>query len=141
MAPTKAKRHSAVAHSLLPEPFTTWFAARGWSPRAHQLALLEKAATRRSTLLIAPTGSGKTLAGFLPSLVDLATTRANRRGCATARPNQSTNVLHTLYVSPLKALAADVARNLVTPVDEMGLKIRIETRSGDTTAARRQRGP
>ncbi len=87
---------------MLPEPFAGWFAARGWTPRLHQLALIEAARERRSTLLIAPTGAGKTLAGFLPSLVSLAQrTRANRR-----------RALHTLYISPLKALAVDVARNL-----------------------------
>src|SRR5260370_8116976 len=49
-----------------------WFAARGWSPREHQLALLAKARGDRSALLIAPTGAGKTLAGFLPTLVELS---------------------------------------------------------------------
>jgi ATP-dependent Lhr-like helicase len=58
--------------ALLPERFQKWFAGRGWSPREHQLALLEKARDDRSTLLIAPTGAGKTLAGFLPSLVELS---------------------------------------------------------------------
>jgi ATP-dependent Lhr-like helicase len=58
-----------IIPSALPEPFAGWFAARGWTPRAHQLALLEKARAGRSTLLIAPTGAGKTLAGFLPTLV------------------------------------------------------------------------
>lgn len=78
-------------------------------------------------LLIAPTGAGKTLAGFLPSLVDLSAGHVGG--------------LHTLYVSPLKALATDIGRNLRTPVDEMGLKIRIEDRTGDTSASikRRQR--
>ena len=47
--------------------------------------------------------------------------------------------MHTLYVSPLKALAADVARNLLTPVQQMGLPIRIETRSGDTSVSRKAR--
>ena len=47
--------------------------------------------------------------------------------------------LHTLYISPLKALAVDIARNLETPVAEMGLPIRIETRTGDTPASKRQR--
>jgi ATP-dependent helicase Lhr and Lhr-like helicase len=56
----------------LPENFLRWFAARGWSPREHQLALLEKARDDRSALLIAPTGAGKTLAGFLPTLVELS---------------------------------------------------------------------
>ena len=56
----------------LPPAVRAWFAGRGWELRGHQAALLQKAAQRRSCLLIAPTGSGKTLAGFLPSLVDLS---------------------------------------------------------------------
>jgi ATP-dependent Lhr-like helicase len=119
-----AGRHASV---ILPPPFLAWFAKRGWSPRPHQLRLIEQAADRRSTLLIAPTGAGKTLAGFLPSLVSLA-----------SQPKRGAGI-RTLYISPLKALATDVARNLLAPVDEMGLKIRIETRTGDTSAARRQR--
>lgn len=121
-----------VAPPRLPEPFAAWFARRGWQPRAHQLALLEKAEARRSSLLIAPTGAGKTLAGFLPTLVALEQ-RPRRRS------NDEGSGLHTVYVSPLKALAEDIARNLVAPVDEMGLKISIETRSGDTSVARRAR--
>ncbi|HTO63831.1 MAG TPA: hypothetical protein VMM15_21535, partial [Bradyrhizobium sp.] len=58
--------------ALLPDRFRKWFAGRGWSPRAHQLALLEKARDHRSALLVAPTGAGKTLAGFLPTLVELS---------------------------------------------------------------------
>ncbi|WP_398484382.1 hypothetical protein, partial [Tardiphaga sp.] len=65
-------RKSASKPDLLPEIFTRWFAQRGWSPRAHQLALLEKARADRSAMLIAPTGAGKTLAGFLPTLVELS---------------------------------------------------------------------
>jgi ATP-dependent Lhr-like helicase len=112
----------------LPAPFSAWFAGRGWRPRAHQLALLARAEAGESALLIAPTGAGKTLAGFLPSLVELARERA-LRGAA----------LHTLYVSPLKALAVDVARNLETPIAEMGLAVRVETRTGDTPISKRQR--
>ena len=76
-------------------------------------------------LLIAPTGGGKTLAGFLPSLIALAD---------DPRPR-----LHTLYVSPLKALATDIARNLTAPIGEMDLPITVETRTGDTPANRRAR--
>jgi len=100
----------------LPEPFRSWFASRGWAPHAHQVAMLEAARAGRSTLLVAPTGGGKTLAGFLPSLIDL-----------TERPAKG---LHTLYISPLKALAIDIHRNLETPIAEMELAIEAETRTG-----------
>ena len=114
---------------LLPQAFTAWFAARGWSPRAHQLAMVAEGAAGRSALLIAPTGGGKTLAGFLPSLIEISTRPAG----ATPRG------VHTLYISPLKALAVDVERNLAAPIREIGLKIKAESRTGDTGIARRQR--
>lgn len=123
--------------SLLPDIFESWFAKRGWRPRQHQLDLLEKAQVRRSALLIAPTGAGKTLAGFLPTLVELSQPKPKR--ISTGRGIQKTGGLHTLYVSPLKALAVDIARNLETPVAEMALPIRVETRTGDTPVSRRQR--
>ena len=87
--------------------------------------MIASAQAGRSALLVAPTGGGKTLAGFLASLIDLA--HHPRAG------------LHTLYVSPLKALATDIARNLLAPAEEMGLDIAIETRTGDTPQNRRQR--
>ncbi|HEV3396569.1 MAG TPA: DEAD/DEAH box helicase, partial [Xanthobacteraceae bacterium] len=189
---------------LLPEPFTRWFASRGWTPRAHQLELLAKAQAGRSVLLIAPTGGGKTLAGFLPSLVELSGVQSRslplarsapsplvgegggrgsrgdekastlapnlptpapdpsptslhsgarergpggggveqatrRRLISTGRGIQREGGLHTLYISPLKALAVDIARNLEAPIAEMGLPIRIETRTGDTPSSKRQR--
>ena len=108
----------------LPEPFGGWFAARGWRPHPHQLDLLARAHDP-STLLIAPTGGGKTLAGFLPSLIELG-----------SNPPAG---LHTIYVSPLKALAADIRRNLERPIAEMGLAIRVEDRIGNTGAAIRAR--
>lgn len=116
---------------LLPAPFANWFAARGWTPRAHQLELVRRARAGLSSLLIAPTGAGKTLAGFLPSLIELAPLADE----GPRRPHR----LHTLYVSPLKALTTDVARNLETPVREMKLGVRVETRTGDTPAHKRQR--
>jgi len=123
---------SPVERIDLPEPFRSWFARRGWLPRAHQLDLLAKAREGRSTLLIAPTGAGKTLAGFLPTLVELS---ERPRARNSVRPPG----IHTLYISPLKALAVDVARNLERPAEEMALPIRIETRTGDTPASRRAR--
>ncbi|MBR0826424.1 ligase-associated DNA damage response DEXH box helicase [Bradyrhizobium manausense] len=134
---------SAKPAALLPDRFLRWFAGRGWSPREHQMALLEKAREDRSALLIAPTGAGKTLAGFLPTLVELSSPRsaAAEKGnlISTGRAVQRTGGLHTLYISPLKALAVDIARNLERPIAEMGLPIKVETRTGDTPVSRRQR--
>ncbi|WP_299868243.1 ligase-associated DNA damage response DEXH box helicase [uncultured Hoeflea sp.] len=117
----------------MPEPFVNWFASRGWRPRAHQLELLGETASGRSMLLIAPTGAGKTLAGFLPSLTELAARGKHKPGAAGGRS------LHTLYISPLKALAVDIERNLDRPVTEMALPVRIETRTGDTPQSKRAR--
>ncbi|MCF3642227.1 ligase-associated DNA damage response DEXH box helicase [Rhizobium sp. TRM95111] len=116
----------------LPAPFSAWFAGKGWQPRPHQMELLARAAAGESLLLIAPTGAGKTLAGFLPSLTDLF-----HRG--KVPPGSAFTGIHTLYISPLKALAVDIERNLTKPVSEMGLPISIETRTGDTPQAKRQR--
>ena len=110
----------------LPQRFIDWFSARGWAPRAHQLRVLEHAERRESVLLISPTGGGKTLAGFLPSLAEIT-----ERG--------SGNGIHTLYISPLKALAVDIARNLEAPIAEMGLPVTVETRTGDTPHSKRVR--
>jgi ATP-dependent helicase Lhr and Lhr-like helicase len=135
----------------LPDIFTRWFASRGWVPRAHQLELLARTQARRSVLLIAPTGGGKTLAGFLPSLLELSggvghvgppsapESREKRRLTSIGRDVRREGGLHTLYISPLKALAVDIARNLAAPVAEMALPIRIETRTGDTPTSKRQR--
>jgi ATP-dependent Lhr-like helicase len=130
----------AETTSLLPESFRRWFAGRGWAPRAHQLELLAKSRAWRSVLLIAPTGGGKTLAGFLPTLVELHETGARPKNLVSSgRAVSRSQGLHTLYISPLKALAVDIARNLEIPVREMGLKVRLETRTGDTPTSRRQR--
>ena len=113
----------------LPPRFRDWFAGRGWMVRAHQAALAATVQAGQDALLIAPTGGGKTLGGFLASLIALS-----QREPGARRP-----ALHTLYVSPLKALAVDVERNLNVPITEMGLDLRVETRTGDTPAAKRQR--
>ncbi|MEZ5937507.1 MAG: ligase-associated DNA damage response DEXH box helicase [Hyphomonadaceae bacterium] len=121
-------RPQKKVQAALPEPFEAWFRGRGWTLRAHQAGVLEAAREGRGGLVIAPTGGGKTLAGFLPSLIELA-----------AAPPRKIPALHTLYLSPLKALATDVARNLQAPIEEMGLPVSVEVRTGDTSASRRQR--
>ena len=110
--------------TTLPSAFSDWFAARGWQVHPHQREMLDRAG-EPALMLIAPTGGGKTLAGFLPTLAELAT-----------EPREG---LHTLYISPLKALASDIRRNLLVPISEMGLPIRVEDRTGDTSATRKKR--
>lgn len=120
------------ARRALPALFDHWFAGRGWSPRPHQMQLTEAGLAQKSALLIAPTGGGKTLAGFLASLIEL-----EQR--PKSRPGETAQGLHTLYISPLKALAVDVKRNLETPIAEMALPISLETRTGDTSQSKRLR--
>ena len=110
--------------AALPALFQDWLAARGWSLHPHQQAMLDRA-DEAATLLIAPTGGGKTLSGFLPTLQELGSS-----------PGPG---LHTIYVSPLKALAADIRRNLLVPIEGMDLNIRVEDRTGDTSQAQRKR--
>ena len=105
--------------STLPNKFATWLTGKNWALHPHQLAMLETA-DLPAQVLIAPTGAGKTVAGFLPSLIELA--------------EQPSRGLHTLYISPLKALAADIKRNLISPIDELGLEISVEDRTGDTSS-------
>lgn len=109
----------------IPTPFRQWFSQQGWKLLPHQRAMVERAAKGKSTLLIAPTGCGKTLAGFLPSLIAI-----DRDGAPG---------LHTLYISPLKALTYDIERNLLAPIRDMGLAVAVESRTGDTTAHRRRK--
>jgi len=112
--------------TALSNRFETWLSSKNWRLHPHQVAMVD-ASSEAAQLLIAPTGAGKTLAGFLPSLIELE--------------NMHGNGLHTLYISPLKALAADIKRNLTAPVQELGLNVTIEDRTGDTSShiKRRQR--
>ena len=110
---------------VIPTLFTDWFQRRDWQIYPHQLQIISAWQAGQSVLLVAPTGAGKTLCGFLPSLI--------------AFQQNPVDTVHTIYISPLKALAVDIARNLTDPVAEMGLDIRIETRTGDTPQSKRAR--
>ncbi len=114
--------------SAIPTTITAWFAARDWSVRPYQQRMVEQFAKGRDTLLIAPTGGGKTLAGFLPSLCDLM-----------GKPEDATPALHTLYISPLRALTNDIERNLMRPVGDLSLPITIGVRTGDTKSYQRKK--
>src|SRR3954471_13886366 len=139
--PTRCQKRAEMPENIdakigLPDLFSRWFESRGWAPRPHQLALIDLSRQGRSALLIAPTGGGKTLAGFLPSLIELTGRRRAGKDLAHAKGKGE---LHTLYISPLKALATDIRRNLDAPIAEMQLPVRAESRTGDTPQSRRLR--
>jgi len=118
--------------SQLPPEIAAWFAQRDWRVRRHQQAMFDADQSGDHALLVADTGAGKTLAGFLPTLAAFC---PSTHVDGSAAPDG----LHTIYVSPLKALAHDVQRNLMTPIAEMGLPLTVETRSGDTPTDRKRR--
>src|SRR5258705_3352559 len=114
-----------------------WFTGTFAEPTPAQAEAWSAIADGDNTLVIAPTGSGKTLAAFLWALDRLA----------SSEPRPAKAGTRVLYISPLKALAVDVERNLSTPLtgitrvaERLGLPvphISVGARSGDTPAARR----
>jgi ATP-dependent Lhr-like helicase len=110
---------------LIPKYLHAWFKQKKWQIHDYQKKMFTQFANQQSTLLIAPTGGGKTLASFLPNIVDIH--------------EHNTKGLHTLYISPLKALTVDIKRNLLNPLAEMQLNVSVEVRTGDTTSYQRQR--
>ena len=116
-----------MPNKLKLQPIENWLKKNNWHFYDHQLETLSKSLQGYDVLLVAPTGGGKTLAGFLPSLEDLI----NKKN--------PENQLHTLYISPLKALTVDVHRNLSAPISDQKLDIKVETRTGDTSSYKKVR--
>jgi ATP-dependent Lhr-like helicase len=125
---TTSQKQKRIDGDSVPQIFETWFAKQGWSLRDYQRAMVTAFAQKQDTLLIAPTGGGKTLAGFMASLVDLHD-----------KPKNQKAALHTLYISPLRALTNDIERNIMKPVSELDLPIKIGVRTGDTKSYQRQK--
>ena len=133
-----------------------WFEAAFAAPTPAQSLAWESISAGRDTLVVAPTGSGKTLAAFLSAIDALASDPE----CQVASPTSSESAPQrgtrrtdagprVLYVSPLKALAVDIERNLRAPLagiqresQRLGLPvpdIRVGVRTGDTPADERRR--
>ncbi|MED5225859.1 MAG: DEAD/DEAH box helicase, partial [Pseudomonadota bacterium] len=92
-------QYKETEEKLKQHPLSTWLKNRKWKWFHHQIETAMKASLGHDVLVLAPTGAGKTLSGFLPSFLDIYDKGSN--GC-----------LHTLYISPLKALTVDVHRNI-----------------------------
>ncbi len=98
--------------------------AKGWKWFPHQIESVYFATTHDNILIISPTGTGKTLSGFLPSFLDIYNKNIH-------------NKIHTLYVSPLKALVSDIEKNINVPIRFLNLPVSVETRTGDTSQTKK----
>jgi ATP-dependent Lhr-like helicase len=120
-----------------------WFHSRGWEPFSFQREVWHHIAQGNSGLLHVTTGSGKTYAVWLGALNQFAYPAHRPRGISSspskpARPRPSSAPgLTVLWITPMRALAADTERTLHNPLDELHIPWTVGVRSGDTTAAQR----
>jgi ATP-dependent Lhr-like helicase len=122
VAPLPASRHDTAAR------VAAWVAARGWTPFDFQREAWAAIAAGRSGLLHATTGAGKTYAVWLGALAAFATP-----GTRSAPP------ITVLWVTPMRALAADTVRALAAPLADLGVAWTVGLRTGDTPASERAR--
>lgn len=104
-----------------------WFEKKGWKPRDFQKEAWRFYLEGKNGLIHVSTGFGKTYAGILGALAELAVHEEDPSG------------IHILYISPLRALSADIIRSIQVPIQELDLSFTVEGRTGDTTAAQRTR--
>jgi ATP-dependent Lhr-like helicase len=109
-----------------------WFAARGQTPFPFQRDVWSHIAAGRSGLLHATTGSGKTYAVYFGLL-------QKELGSGSIFSADAASSLRLLWITPMRALAADTARALQAPLTELGLRWRVGVRTGDTESAERAR--
>ncbi len=130
------ERDASVDADTPPELGDAWFDARGWRAFPFQREVWTAMASGRSGMLHATTGSGKTYAVWFGAL-ERARVAAALPGAATARGTAPP--LGVLWLTPMRALAADSARAMRAPLDDLGLAWSVGIRTGDTPAAERAR--
>src|SRR3954468_5623417 len=114
-----------------------WFASRGWTPFQFQRDAWQAYLGGESGLIHASTGTGKTLAAWGGALNEWQTSGGREAGDRVRR--DSAPRLRVLWITPLRALAADTEAALRQPLDDMGIPWTLETRTGDTSPAVRAR--
>ncbi len=114
-------------------PAEAWFAARGWEPFAFQREVWRAFLAGESGLIHAATGTGKTYAAWLGAVLEWLATNPDPSLKDKAPP------LRVLWITPLRALAADTEEALRAPLNDLGLPWTLESRTGDTSAAVRSR--
>ena len=133
---TRARRPiaaCAAGHDEAVTPFRGWFAARGWKPFPFQEEVWRAVAAGTSGVLHAPTGTGKTLAAWLGAVA---------RSTALTTEGGAASGLRVVWITPLRALAADTVRALEEPLAGSSPVARdwsVGLRTGDSSAADRRR--
>jgi len=130
--PPPRERRKVPGPMPLPSAIDAWLASRGITPFPFQRETWDHIAAHRSGLLHATTGAGKTYAAWLGAL-RLELERAARDGAPTQRK------LRILWITPMRALAADTTRALADATAGVGLDWDVDMRTGDTDAATRAR--
>lgn len=126
-------------HGTPLQQWRAWFAQRGWAPLPFQREVWKRYLDGKSGLLHTPTGSGKTLAAFGGPLLEALAARGRNSPRKSGKPasparRQPQRNLQVLWITPLRALAADTARALRKPVDDLGLDWQVGLRTGDASA-------
>lgn len=116
-----------------PAAVLAWFKSQGWNPWNFQTQVWAAYRSGRSGLLQVPTGAGKTYAAVMGPLAELID--ESRAG---ARPRR-VDGLRLLYITPLRAVARDIELAIKRPIEELGLPLSVESRTGDTTQSVRQK--
>jgi ATP-dependent Lhr-like helicase len=109
-------------HTAL-EPIVAWFKTQGWQPLPFQQETWEAFLTGKSGMIQVPTGSGKTYAAVMGAIAQML--------------EAPTKGLQLLYITPLRALSRDIEASIRRPIEEMGWNLRVESRTGDTSASRK----
>lgn len=135
MSRASAKKSPTI---ISPEPISAeaawakidaWFAQQGWQATEFQRAAWQAYQQGKSGLIYVPTGSGKTYAAVFAAIAELLQNP----------PHPKDDGLHLLYITPLRALSRDVEKSISKPCADLGLNIRIETRTGDTKSSLRRK--
>ncbi len=134
---TARKRTDSTLSSA--ERINAWFASRGWSPFEFQREVWDAYARGESGMIHAATGTGKTYAAWLGPVAEALNERHEAVPAAKRRKRDASDPLRVLWITPLRALAADTERALLEPVQDFGLPWTVESRTGDTKSSLRQR--